>query len=192
MNYIYRAVREITGDWKESPPTRRLSSNLLPLTDNLWEWLRPEVYPSRRHAIFASPTEQEAHGAWEQGKVGVVEFNDVPLVGQHCGYPDVKNHPDEEIFRKLWVIELKKTEWVQNDIQSKLSRPHLGHLMLPLLSKSEVDTILKDFPKFAENIQKASTVWKCFRLFDPMKDGPPSSSGEIVINTIKYRVIPIS
>jgi hypothetical protein len=34
----------------------RLPSNVPYVVDNLWEWLRPGDMPSRRHAIYASPT----------------------------------------------------------------------------------------------------------------------------------------
>lgn len=36
--------------------TRRLPSNVPYVVDNIWEWLRPAGAPSRRHAIYASPT----------------------------------------------------------------------------------------------------------------------------------------
>jgi hypothetical protein len=40
--------------------TRRVPSNVPFVVDNLWEYLRPEHLPSRRHAIYASPTPELA------------------------------------------------------------------------------------------------------------------------------------
>lgn len=38
----------------------RIPSNVPYVVDNLWEWSRPEHYPSRRHSTYASPTPELA------------------------------------------------------------------------------------------------------------------------------------
>lgn len=40
--------------------TMRIPSNVPYVVDNLWESLRPKNMPSRRHAIYASPTPELA------------------------------------------------------------------------------------------------------------------------------------
>jgi hypothetical protein len=40
--------------------TIRIPSNAPYVVDNLWEFLRPKSMPSRRHAIYASPTPEFA------------------------------------------------------------------------------------------------------------------------------------
>lgn len=60
---MYRAVPKASFDPDarfEALPTRRTPSNIPFLVDNIWEWLRPEHAPSRRHAIYASPTPELA------------------------------------------------------------------------------------------------------------------------------------
>lgn len=36
--------------------TLRIPRNVPYVVDNLWEWMRPSAMPSRRHAVYASPT----------------------------------------------------------------------------------------------------------------------------------------
>lgn len=36
--------------------TARIPTNVPYIVDNLWEWLRPQGMPSRRHAVYASPS----------------------------------------------------------------------------------------------------------------------------------------
>lgn len=49
--------------------TRRTPGNVPYLVDNLWEYLRSENFPSRRHAVYASPTPElalaNATGTWQ-------------------------------------------------------------------------------------------------------------------------------
>lgn len=60
---MYRAVPKASFDPNarfEALTTRRTPSNVPYLVDNVWEWLRPEHAPSRRHAMYASPTPELA------------------------------------------------------------------------------------------------------------------------------------
>jgi hypothetical protein len=60
---MYRAVPKVSFDPNakfEALPTRRTPSNVPYLVDNIWEWLRPAHAPSRRHAMYASPTPELA------------------------------------------------------------------------------------------------------------------------------------
>jgi hypothetical protein len=54
---IYR--REQTNsnslDIRFRQTTRRPPGNIPYIVDNLWEWMRPDSFPCRRHSVFASP-----------------------------------------------------------------------------------------------------------------------------------------
>lgn len=60
---IYRAVPKqdhVEGQTKQRHAGRRLPANIPYLVDNLWELARPDGLPSRRHAVYASPTPELA------------------------------------------------------------------------------------------------------------------------------------
>src|SRR5215468_6363143 len=65
------------------------------VVDNLWEWVRPECYPSRRFSAFASPQPDLAkeQGA-KEGGVYRVEFRGHRRICQLKGYRNAKDHPD--------------------------------------------------------------------------------------------------
>ena len=46
----------LRGDPKHRRPPLRLPVNVPFIIDNLWEYLRPDSMPCRRHSVFASPT----------------------------------------------------------------------------------------------------------------------------------------
>ena len=57
---LFRAVPvnhpSTSGEPQRPRDSVRLPSNVSYVVDNLWEYLRPDHMPSRRHAIYASPT----------------------------------------------------------------------------------------------------------------------------------------
>ena len=86
-------------------PTRRAPGNVPYLIDNLWEWMRPERMPNRRHAVFASPTanlamEGAGAPAGNETNVGIVEFVGVANVAQ-VSVSDARMHPDVRTLRNV-------------------------------------------------------------------------------------------
>ncbi len=61
---LFRALPESrlaqTTDGYKRQTTLRIPSNFPYFVDNIWEWLRPAPMPSRRHAVYASPTPELA------------------------------------------------------------------------------------------------------------------------------------
>jgi hypothetical protein len=60
---MYRAVPKEGFDANKiymRQSTRRTPTNVPYLVDNIWEFLRPDYAPSRRHAAYASPTPELA------------------------------------------------------------------------------------------------------------------------------------
>lgn len=60
---MYRAVAKqgfVENKVYEGQSTKRIPSNVPYIVDNIWEWCRPENAPSRRHAVYASPTPELA------------------------------------------------------------------------------------------------------------------------------------
>ncbi len=61
---LYRAIPssrlDVPSKGIARQSTIRVPSNVPYVVDNLWEWLRPEAMPSRRHAIYASPSAELA------------------------------------------------------------------------------------------------------------------------------------
>jgi len=111
------------------------------LVDNLWEWARPEHFPSRRFAIFASPSPESAaeHGP-EDGQVYAVEFNGDVKICQVRGYRNSKNHP-ECIKLPIFLYERLGGTFLAAEIERKVDA---GRLWLPCLTKQEIERVLAE------------------------------------------------
>lgn len=100
MIKMYRALPK--SDLAETKILRRQQSTRVPvnvpyLVDNLWEYLRPAHAPSRRHAIYASPSAEQALASASRGADNAV--CEVVIHDAHCrivqlSVPDAKEHKD--------------------------------------------------------------------------------------------------
>jgi hypothetical protein len=103
--------------------TQRIPSNVPFVVDNLWEYLRPGDLPSRRRAIYASPTRELAlAGASGDGPLKdgylVCELEFFPessnsISAEKTLYraaqltvPDAREHPDVFLLKKLALAKL--------------------------------------------------------------------------------------
>jgi hypothetical protein len=99
---MYRAVPIIDLPAKavlRRLPTSRVPVNISYLVDNIWERLRPHYAPSRRQAIFASPSAKQALESASQSGASdnvVCELivRDVDCRVAHLSEPDAKYHRD--------------------------------------------------------------------------------------------------
>ena len=100
MTKIYRAVPR--ADLLDNAvltrlPTTRVPVNVPYLVDNIWEYLRPAHAPSRRHAIYASPSAEQALASASKGEDIVVcelVIKDVEYRVAQLSVVDAKLHKD--------------------------------------------------------------------------------------------------
>jgi hypothetical protein len=163
---LYRAVRRSTlnaGQENLRNPGRRLPGNVSYLVDNLWEFTRPAGKPSRRHAVYASPTPQLAlenasAGALGQDQYAACElrFRYQPAMIQ-LTVSDARYHPDIRNIQSLVNQELR--EWASGSLQDKLA---LAPLFLPGVTREELGSAMAGHPQLHELVRKAAaevTIW---------------------------------
>lgn len=111
------------------------------VVDNLWEWARPERFPSRRFAVFGSPSPELAaeHGP-EGGEVYSVEFHGDVTICQVRGYRDSRHHP-ECVKLPIFLYERLGGDFLAAAMDGKIDA---GRLWLPCLTKEEVERVLAE------------------------------------------------
>ncbi len=179
-----KLFRSLRNDLNQSGLQVTTSSTLRPpanvpyLVDNLWEWLRPPQFPSRRSSVFASPRPDLAQRSGPQGgKVWRVSFPGRFTLCQVRGFRDSKDHPECKSLPKLLLKELGKT-WTGLPLSQK--RP-AGQLWIPCLSKLEVDQLFGELPelqRIRERIVEAIDYWnQAVLIEDPVE--LPDAEGEV-------------
>ncbi|WP_118831783.1 hypothetical protein [Salinibacter ruber] len=154
--------------------TRRPPSNVSYLVDNLWEWARPEGYPSRRNAKFGNPDPKEALRSAHLSspdQVYRVEFLDDPKVAQMTTDRDARDHSDCRSLRKLVVRTLDgdmgRYSWVSQDLSEK---GPAAQLFQPCLTKEEVNRIFEKSDALRphrEEIREAVEFWDDVVVVEP-------------------------
>lgn len=154
--------------------TRRPPGNVPFVVDNLWAWTRPDGFPDRRHAVFASP---RAELAELQDFSGIVYRVLIEENLNHCiaqiEKKDAREHLDCKDLPKLLIKRLG-TDWVNSD---KAIKTPAGQLWMPCLSKEEVEAVFREseLAPHREEVFAAVTYWKNARM-----DGDlPYPDGEI-------------
>lgn len=189
---FYRSVKEKTGNKELFYPyrdTMRAPGNVPYIVDNLREWARPDGFPCRRHAAYASPSSQLAlQSGPEGGKVYRIEFLGEVKIAQLTGFPDSKEHPDCKLLKKTVINLLKERAgdwWLDWDLESK---KQIGQLWMPCLRKSEVEYIfnnVRDLYNIRSKILSCITYWKNVDLIDVNQESFPDKEGEIFFHTAK-------
>jgi hypothetical protein len=173
---IYRAVRRNTYNPDHINVRHegaRLPANVPYFVDNVWEFTRPDDKPSRRYAIYASPTAELAL----DGAAGVgqpqddfvacrVEFSGTPKMFQ-MSVPDARYHPDVRTLQRIAHTEL--TGLTTADTDARLA---LAPLFLPGLTRNELAGLMKGsapLRAFVEKLAASVTVWA---------DTPKAEAGE--------------
>jgi len=155
-------------------PTPRTPGNVPYVVDNIWEWLRPPSMPSRRFAIYASPSVQLARaGAAAPGRdISALRVGRVVAVGAihavQCPQQDAREHPDVRAIREC-ILKYLGSDWPGLPPEAKLP---LGLLFLPGLGASEVNGFLTRAPELAAALHSASTFWSDVRpvsVEDPLQ-----------------------
>ena len=111
------------------------------VVDNLWEWARPERFPSRRFAVFGSPSPELAaeHGP-DGGEVYAVELKGDATICQVRGYRNSKHHP-ECVRLPIFLYERLGGAFLAAAMERKVDA---GRLWLPCLTKEDVERVLAE------------------------------------------------
>jgi hypothetical protein len=176
---LYRAY---TSKLQETHVQRRSTwrppVNVPYVVDNLWEWVRPEGYPSRRMAAFASPSIKEVKISQPADRPVFVYRVKLPAgskVAQLRGHIDSKLHPEVDGLRRFIMVAL-------GDKWSSLKSADKGSealLFCPCLHANEVDSIVSKSKLLAvSGLREKIRYWSDIRLIVPEQD-PMSPSGEI-------------
>jgi hypothetical protein len=174
--------------------TVRIPSNVPYVVDNLWEWLRPESMPSRRHAIYASPTAELAL-ANASAPLGDGEHYIACRVVVDPGHiriaqlsvRDAREHPDIRAIAR-WV-----SRQGQAFVALDSARKHrMAPLFMPGLGQDEVEC-LRDADSLVAEVchyfKMASTFWGAETT------SVASSEGELFFEltdpSVTYRLEPV-
>ena len=141
----------------------RLPSNLPYVVDNLWEVLRPADMPSRRHALYASPTPELAKAncsARESGE-GFCVY-ELKIDGAHSitqiPQKDARDHPDKKNIAKL--IQKEQARIANAPMTEK---PWIALLFMPGATKHDWDVACQESKTanwLVDEMQAMSTFWK--------------------------------
>lgn len=121
---------------------RRLPSNIPYMVDNLWEFTRPSERPSRRHAVYASPTPELAltyaiAGGAERSYIACkIDFQNDPVFMQ-LSVEDAKLHPDILVLQQF--VNRKLGSWSAMTLDHKTE---LAPLFLPGVTREELLTAM--------------------------------------------------
>lgn len=178
---MYRAVTNVGFDknTRYVPAlTQRLPSNVPYFVDNIWEWLRPDRAPSRRHAVYASPTPELAlrnatAGGPERENYVICELELVqPTIKvAHLNVTDARLHPDIGQLMRYLPTAMSAGFADLSVLKKRLYAP----LFLPGVKKAELDeffTTSAQLESLADGIRKNSCFWQDARLnICPDSDG---------------------
>lgn len=135
----------------------RLPVNVPYVVDNLWEHLRPRAMPSRRHAVYASPTPQQALGSGTKDDLVVGELwfaGEVKLAQLQVA--DAKDHPD------IRAIGKAMQGWIDAFAAAGGERADLAPLFVPGSGKADWAAAIEASPAVAALVTRmteASTFW---------------------------------
>ena len=195
---IYRAIKNADTSKISTPyPTRRQPGNVPYLVDNLWAWTRPEGYPDRRHAAYASPSpEQAVQSAEDKAKAYHVSFQgDYTLAQLGTDYPDAKQHPDCRKLKREVQEALDGNEghfsWATRPASDK---DPAGQLYYPCLTAEEVEAVFQSVDTLRAHrdaIRDAVEFWKHVTLIEG--DSLANKHGELFFEYPGgYELTPIS
>lgn len=170
--------------------TRRAPGNVPYVADNIWDWLRPPSMPSRRTAVYASPSVELARaGAAAPGvdtqakRVGRVAASGGVHAVQ-CPQRDARDHPDVGKVGRS-IMKYLGRGWTSLPVGAK--QP-LGLLFVPVLDASEVNDLLSSVPELAEELRAISTFWSDVRSASLTKQ-LPFPDGEVFFSAAEgYRL----
>jgi hypothetical protein len=194
---LFRAIPQSklaeSSDGYRRQTTLRIPSNVPYVVDNLWEWLRPDSMPSRRHAVYASGSPELA-----------LENASAPLADGDCyvacrvvvgadeirvaqlQISDARNHEDIRMISR-WLSRHSRdfTEI------SLAQRQVLALLFSPGLRQEELEDMRQQNPlieRLCVHVQEHSTLWSTATT------APNATAGELffeLLGSALYRLSPL-
>lgn len=173
--------------------TKRIPSNIPYLIDNIWEYLRPEIMPSRRFSAYASPTKElaleNASAYTETGYIvkEVLFLNDNYKIA-HIPISDAKYHSDINKIKKIVLDHLGKEF---SDLSVIEKSKHCA-LFLPTIDKIELEHYFSETNENKElllKIKEVSVFWS------EAKITPQNHNGELFFElqeNCSYKLNPLS
>jgi len=155
-------------------PTRRLPSNIPYFVDNIWEYLRPADRPSRRHAVYASPTvalaAENASASTTAGySVYRLVFDKAPAFMQ-LPVTDARHHPDIKVLQRV-VHAALGADFASLPLSEKVA---VAPLFLPGVSAEELEQAAvagSPLRQILEEAARVSTFWTGGDVLDPTSKG---------------------
>lgn len=139
----------------------RIPKNVPYVVDNLWEWLRPDHMPSRRYAIYASPSIELALWNASAGDGDFVackiNFDRSKVKVAQLMVEDARNHPD---IRLLSNIISGYGSVMANASFEK--RRDIGILFTPGISREDLNllrTSVIEVNEICREFAQKSTFW---------------------------------
>lgn len=163
---IYRAVpiRNFVNNRRiVRHPGKRLPGNIPYLVDNLWEFARPEAMPSRRHAVYASPTAELAlenalvpnTSAADYVVCEVAFERPAPMI--QLSVKDARWHPDVGTLQR--AVNAMIEPWVDIALSKRLP---LAPLFMPGATKVDLTEAMEGSPELLYilmQVSKLVTLW---------------------------------
>ena len=170
------------GELQFPRATVRLPSNVPYVVDNLWEFLRPDHMPSRRHSIYASPTpelaQQNCSGS-DQGQgfcVYRLVIQGEALLAQ-LPIKDAREHADVKFTQR--TVQFVVQQMADASAEEKSS---LGLLFLPGASRADWERARAASALAAQlidTLSAASTFWR-----DASPKPNSDSNGELFLQLL--------
>lgn len=172
----------------------RIPSNVPYVVDNLWEWLRPLSMPSRRHAIYASPTPEMAlanvSAPLNEGEhyiaCRVIVDPDHVRIAQ-LPVRDAREHPDIRVITR-WVSSNRYAFTALEPAQKQQVAP----LFMPGLGREELEGLLHTdswVEQLCRHIRQTSTFWNAAST--PVAASEGELFFELIDPFVTYRLEPV-
>jgi len=187
---MYRLDNAASAGSHKPRPTRRAPGNVPYVVDNLWEWSRPEEFPSRRHCVCASPSAALAQQLG--GTSGGAVFTINNLVGARVAQipqQDARFHLDATSLHKT-LLKLLGLAWVGDDknLDGMLA---IAPLWMPCLPRENAKALFKNHRSLAEieqRLRAAIKFWDDAKLVSS-NDPYPFPDGEIFFEADSWDLI---
>lgn len=193
---LFRAIKKLSTTELNKSYTRRASirlpSHVPYLIDNLWEYLRPEKMPCRRHAVYVSPTKELAianAAKSASGEMPIAYF--VCIEGSHriaqLKVTDARHHQDILKIRDL--VQKHHAEWA---LLSMAQRQRFAILFTPGCSKEDWTKVIQEELVAAAFSHEASAISE---FWQDASNDVRCSDGELFFEmddeTVNYRLLAV-